>query len=221
MFTPEFTGRAAIGVDGDHGRRLARRAQAAGLDVRTFAVGAGADGDADVTVTDVALGPDSSSFTIVEGGERAPVRTALVGAFNVTNVLAAFATARLAGFGVDAILAGLAEPISVPGRMERVEAGEPFFVFVDYAHTPDALAAVLAAARPFVATGGRLLVVFGCGGDRDRAKRPVMGAVASRLSDIAYLTSDNPRPEPGSHRTGGPRESRGRRTASVVEPTGG
>ncbi len=162
-----------------------------GLDVSTFAI----DGDADVGVSDVALDARSSAFTIVDGPNRHRVHTPLVGEFNVANALAAFATARAAGFDTDAILAGLADPPVVPGRLEPVETGHPFLVFVDYAHTPDALASVLGATRAFVQPGGRLLVVFGCGGDRDRAKRPVMGAVAIEMSDVAYLTSDNSRSE--------------------------
>src|SRR5262249_4297842 len=99
----------------------------------------------------------------------------------------------------EGIASGVQRPITVPGRMERVDAGQSFPVFVDYAHTPDALAAVLEAARPLVATPGRLVVVFGCGGDRDRAKRPAMGAVAARLGDVAVVTSDNPpSQEPGA-----------------------
>ena len=191
LFTPAFTARAVVGIDDAYGRRLAERARAAGLDVSTFAV----DGDADVSVSDVALDAHSSTFTIVDGANRHRVHTPLVGKFNVANALAAFATARAAGFDVDAILAALADPPLVPGRMEPVETGQSFLVFVDYAHTPDALASVLGATRPFVQPGGRLLVVFGCGGDRDRTKRPVMGSVAVESSDVAYLTSDNPRSE--------------------------
>src|SRR5262249_60271744 len=120
---------------------------------------------------------------------------ALLGRFSVVNALAAAATARVAGIGSEAIASGLQRPITVPGRMERIDAGQSFPVFVDYAHTPDALAAVLEAARPLVATPGRLVVVFGCGGDRGRAKRPAMGAVAARLGDVAVVTSDQPRSE--------------------------
>jgi UDP-N-acetylmuramoyl-L-alanyl-D-glutamate--2,6-diaminopimelate ligase len=159
--------------------------------VSTFAL----DGDADIRVSDVALDAHSSAFTIADGPHRHRVHTPLVGNFNVANALAAYATARAAGFDVDAILAALADPPLVPGRLEPVETGQPFLVFVDYAHTPDALASVLGATRPFVQPGGRLLVVFGCGGDRDRAKRPIMGSVAVESSDVAYLTSDNPRSE--------------------------
>jgi len=192
LFTQPFTSRAVVGVDGEHGRQLAQRARAAGLDVSTFAV----DGEADFCVSDVTVDAGSSAFTIVEGGERHRLHTPLVGDFNVANALAAFATSRAADFEPDTILAALADPPLIPGRLEPVASGQAFRVYVDYAHTPDALASVLGATRPFVAPGARLLVVFGCGGDRDRSKRPLMGAIAAEMSDVAYLTSDNPRSEP-------------------------
>jgi UDP-N-acetylmuramoyl-L-alanyl-D-glutamate--2,6-diaminopimelate ligase len=193
LFTMVFTRRAAIDIDDAHGRLLRDRATAAGVEVTTFAVD---DPAADVTAEGVALGARETTFTLAgSDGTRVPVRTALVGPFNVANALAAAATARLAGYDLDAITRGLAAQIVVPGRMERVDAGQDFAVVVDYAHTPDALQAVLGAARTLAAAGGRVIVVFGCGGDRDRAKRPVMGAVATTLADVAFLTSDNPRSE--------------------------
>ncbi|MFM7224954.1 MAG: glutamate ligase domain-containing protein, partial [Actinomycetota bacterium] len=119
----------------------------------------------------------------------------LPGAFNVANALAAAALADLAELPGDAIRAGLAAVAAVPGRMERIDGADRGPVFVDYAHTPDALDAVLVAARRFVTGPGRVIVVFGCGGDRDRAKRPEMGAVAVRRADLVFVTSDNPRSE--------------------------
>jgi len=123
------------------------------------------------------------------------LRTGLVGSFNVVNALAAAATSVLAGFDLDTVVAGLEQPIVVPGRMERVDAGQDFTVLVDYAHTPDALGNALGAARELAADDARVIVVFGCGGDRDRAKRPVMGEIAARLADRAYVTTDNSRSE--------------------------
>jgi len=126
-------------------------------------------------------------------GPARPVRLTLPGRFNVQNALAAAATALAAGFDLDAVVAGLTAPLVVPGRLERVAAGQPFTVLVDYAHTPDALARVVAEARR-LAGAGRVLVVFGCGGDRDPGKRPAMGRAAA-AADLVVLTSDNPRSE--------------------------
>jgi UDP-N-acetylmuramoyl-L-alanyl-D-glutamate--2,6-diaminopimelate ligase len=117
------------------------------------------------------------------------------GAHNVANALAAATTAEALGIDPATVAAGLNDPAPVPGRWEPVDAGQPFTVVVDYAHTPDALERVLRAARQGLTNGGRVITVFGCGGDRDRTKRPLMGAAATRLADIAVLTSDNPRSE--------------------------
>ena len=123
-----------------------------------------------------------------------PVRLPLGGRFNVRNALAAATAAVAAGVALDSVVDGLAAAPPVPGRFEAVEAGQPFAVLVDFAHTPEALASALAAARE-VAGSHRLFVVFGCGGDRDPSKRPLMGEVAARLADVAVVTSDNPRGE--------------------------
>jgi UDP-N-acetylmuramoyl-L-alanyl-D-glutamate--2,6-diaminopimelate ligase len=116
------------------------------------------------------------------------------GTFSVANALAAATAATLLGVGPETVAAGLAG-VSVPGRFEPVHAGQRFTAIVDYAHTPDGLARVIAAARSIVAPGRQLIVVFGCGGDRDRAKRPLMGEIAADGADIAIVTSDNPRSE--------------------------
>src|SRR6185436_4690183 len=145
LFTPAFTSRAAVHVGDPHGEQLARRAAADGIVVTRFAIG---DRAADVTAENVELGPRGSAFDLVAcRGRSARVRTSLVGAFNVVNALGAATTALLAGLELDAIVAGLERPVVVPGRMERVDAGQDFTLFVDYAHTPDALDAALAAAR--------------------------------------------------------------------------
>jgi len=125
-------------------------------------------------------------------GTRLPFRSRLVGAPHVENVLAAAATAWALGVAPDAIAAGLAAAVPPPGRLERID-GPGFTVMVDYAHTPDALERSLDVLRALAP--GRLIAVFGCGGDRDRGKRPLMGAAAARLADVVVLTSDNPRTE--------------------------
>ena len=117
----------------------------------------------------------------------------LIGEHNVLNLLGAVAVGLALGLEPAAVAAALAAVDTVPGRFEQVRAGQPFLVVVDYAHTPDALERVLATARKL--TRGRLAVVFGCGGDRDRGKRPLMGAIAARLCDRLWITSDNPRSE--------------------------
>jgi UDP-N-acetylmuramoyl-L-alanyl-D-glutamate--2,6-diaminopimelate ligase len=183
-----FDGRAAaeaITVDDSAGRRLAA-ARAAAVTVSTT-------GPADWTATDVAPGPGGTTFTLTgPGGRTWPARLRLPGAFNVANAVLAVALLDAAGVPVDTALAGLADTI-VPGRMEPVDAGQPFAAVVDYAHTPDAVATALAALRS--ATAGRLITVLGCGGDRDPGKRPAMGAAAAAGSDVLVVTDDNPRSE--------------------------
>jgi UDP-N-acetylmuramoyl-L-alanyl-D-glutamate--2,6-diaminopimelate ligase len=194
LFTPERARRAVIDTDDPYGARLAEQARAAGLPVVTVSP-AGRAG-ADWRVGEVALSGEGSRFLLSgPGGAAIDAGTALPGAFNVDN--AALSVVALVEAGVDgqAAAAGVRACPGVPGRMERVTAGAPFLSVVDYAHSPDALTRLLAAARDLVQPGGRVLVVVGCGGDRDRYKRPVMGAIAARDADLAVLTSDNPRSE--------------------------
>jgi UDP-N-acetylmuramoyl-L-alanyl-D-glutamate--2,6-diaminopimelate ligase len=158
--------------------------------------------------TDLELRSDGLAFRV----DRLEVRSRLRGGFNVHNCLATLAATRQVGIGDAAAVAGIADLPGVPGRLEPVEAGQPFQVLVDYAHTPDSVENVLRAVRP-LAGGGRVIVVLGCGGDRDRGKRPLMGEAATRLADLAVITSDNPRSEdplaiigeiePGARRGGG------------------
>jgi UDP-N-acetylmuramoyl-L-alanyl-D-glutamate--2,6-diaminopimelate ligase len=147
---------------------------------------------ADLRATDVSFGLTSSTFAL----DGRTLSVPLPGRFNVLNALGAIAIARSLGVDDDTIAKALPSATRVPGRMQPVEAGQDFAVLVDYAHTPDSLQNVLRAARALVAgRGGRVLVVFGAGGDRDRGKRPMMGAVAAADADQLYVTSDNPRSE--------------------------
>ena len=188
LFTPDRVRRAAVNVDDDWGRRLLENLSVPRV---TFALANEADVKGDLLKT----GPWGSEFVvrIPDGGEM-KISTPLVGTFNVSNCLAACATALQAGIAPDAIERGLSELNAVPGRFESVDAGQPFTVVVDYAHTPDSLDNVLQGARD-LAAGNRVVCVFGCGGDRDKGKRPLMGAVAARLADYTIVTSDNPRSE--------------------------
>jgi UDP-N-acetylmuramoyl-L-alanyl-D-glutamate--2,6-diaminopimelate ligase len=182
LFTPERAALGVVGVDDPYGRRLAG---SLAIPVITYAVGS----DADLPATDVDVRPDGSSF-VVDGVH---VRTALRGDFNVANCIAALAAARAIGLDLGPAAAALATVEDVPGRMEVIDGGTGFAVVVDYAHTPDSIRVVLRGARSLAA--GRVIVVFGCGGDRDRAKRPSMGAAATSTADLAVITSDNPRTE--------------------------
>ena len=136
---------------------------------------------------------DGLRFVIAAEGLRLPIVSPLIGAHNVPNILAAAAAARALGISWDAVHAGVAACALVPGRFERVGAGAGPLVLVDFAHTPEAVENALRVARGLCR--GNLAVVLGCGGDRDRGKRPLMGAAAARLADRVYVTSDNPRSE--------------------------
>ncbi|HJP67172.1 MAG TPA: UDP-N-acetylmuramoyl-L-alanyl-D-glutamate--2,6-diaminopimelate ligase [Actinomycetota bacterium] len=182
LFTPELAATGAVNLDDPYGRSLAERAA---IPTITFGRGQAADVRADgVELSDAGIAFD------VDGVE---VRSRLRGEFNVSNALGAFAAARQVGIDSRDAARGIAALPGVPGRLEPVEGGQPFAVLVDYAHTPDSLDNVLRAARRL--TERRVIVVFGCGGDRDRGKRPQMGEVATRLADLTFVTSDNPRSE--------------------------
>ena len=178
-------GVAVINVDDPYGARLAGTVENA----VTFAV----DRDATFRALDVETGLSGSRFTVVAGDDRVEIGSPLRGRFNVYNVLGALATAHRLGVGLETIAGAIEHAGQVPGRFEPVDEGQEFAVLVDYAHTPDSLENVLAAARTL--TDGRVHVVFGCGGDRDRGKRPLMGEIATRLADHVIVTSDNPRSE--------------------------
>lgn len=189
LFTPARSRLGVVNVDDEYGRRLVKEA---GVPVVTYS----AEGhpDADWRAEDVEVGPLDSTFTAVgPEGERITARSPLPGPFNVANTLAAIVALAAAGLDPQAAADGVAAVPGVPGRLERVDAGQPYLAVVDYAHKTDAVESVLRALRKV--TRGQVHVVLGCGGDRDRTKREPMGAAAARLADTAVLTSDNPRSE--------------------------
>jgi len=153
----------------------------------------GLEGEATFKPMAVRHGLDGIRFTLSTTKGQLDIASPLVGRHNVYNLLAGIAVAIALDIDAGAIIQGIAQLPCVPGRLERVDCGQDFAVFVDYAHTPDALEQVLQLVR--AETSGRLLTVFGCGGDRDPGKRPLMGEVATRLSDYTIITSDNPRTE--------------------------
>ena len=187
----EGTGAAAPGVgvvnrDDPYGKQLA------GLAARTLTYGL--EPGADITTRKPALSFSGLEFTAETPMGKIEVRSHLVGRINVYNILAAIGAGVALDLSRDVIANGIAQLSSVPGRFERIAAGQPFLVIVDYAHTDDALRNLLATAKE-LNPDGRIITLFGCGGDRDRTKRPLMGEAAGRLSDIVVLTSDNPRSE--------------------------
>ena len=189
LFTPKFARAGVVNIDDARGRELA--AQAA-IPITTFS----AEGrrSADWRAVEVRSGADGSTFRVIgPGGVEADAAVALPGEFNVANALAAIVALVEAGAGLAVAVAGVAACPGPPGRLERVDQGQDFTVFIDYAHKPGAVEALLRVMRQV--TQGSLVIVLGCGGDRDRGKRPLMGAAAARLADVAILTSDNPRSE--------------------------
>ncbi|MFF9649986.1 UDP-N-acetylmuramoyl-L-alanyl-D-glutamate--2,6-diaminopimelate ligase [Streptomyces sp. NPDC014622] len=189
LFTPRRSRQGVVNFDDAYGRRLVAEAA---VPVVTFS----AEGhpDADWRAEDVEVGPLGSTFTVVgPKDERIAARAPLPGPFNVANALAAVVTLAVAGLDPQTAADGVAAVPGVPGRLERVDAGQDYLAVVDYAHKTDAVESVLRSLRKV--TRGRLHVVLGCGGDRDTTKRGPMGAAAARLADTAVLTSDNPRSE--------------------------
>jgi UDP-N-acetylmuramyl-tripeptide synthetase len=177
---------AVINVDDIHGRRLAERARGKLLSFAT-------ERDADFRYRVLDADMHGSKLEFTHGDSRVEIDFPLPGWFNHQNAAAAAATAVALGLSLDKAAKGLADPPAVPGRLQAVKAGQPFGIYIDYAHTPDALEKLLSSLRQFHPRN--LRIVFGCGGDRDRTKRPIMGGVASSLADIVYVTSDNPRSE--------------------------
>jgi UDP-N-acetylmuramoyl-L-alanyl-D-glutamate--2,6-diaminopimelate ligase len=188
-------GVSVINVDDEYGRRIT--ADLERDEPKALLTFSPSGGQADLTAVDVSFDANGSSFTCRTPERDIAVRTPLPGDFNVENALAALGAAKAMGLDLEQAAAALTAAERVPGRFEPIDEGQPFGVLVDYAHTPDSLENVLRAARKI--TEGRLISVFGCGGDRDRGKRPLMGRAGTELSDLPVVTSDNPRSEdPGA-----------------------
>jgi UDP-N-acetylmuramoyl-L-alanyl-D-glutamate--2,6-diaminopimelate ligase len=195
LFADHSPGVSVVNVGDAYGRRLASELDGA----RTFAV----EADADFSASELACDLSGCSFTLRTSPAQSArrVRLPMPGRFNVANALGALLVAHelLGGERLDELVAALEAGVHVPGRFEPLEEGQDFAVLVDYAHTPDSLENVLSSARELIARSqrgdGRVVCVFGAGGDRDRGKRPLMGEIAARLADVALVTSDNPRSE--------------------------
>lgn len=180
------SGRGLVNADDAWCMRLAGRPG-----IRTY----GIEQDADYRARDLRCTPTGTTFRLETPAGTFEVASPLLGRFNAYNLLSALALLAESGFELAALLPGLAALKGAPGRLERVDQGQPFGVMVDYAHTPDALEKLLAAGRALLPEGGRLHCLFGCGGDRDRTKRPIMAAAVAAGADILWHTSDNTRTE--------------------------
>ncbi len=182
---------AVLNIDDAYGAELALTAREAGSEIFSYGLGVG-----EFRADEVKMAASGMRFVLRSPTGEREIRTRLTGKVNVYNLLAACAAAYARGLSLDEIASGVGALDCVPGRFQTVDAGQPFTVVVDYAHTDDALRNLTALAREFVAgTSGRVITLFGCGGDRDKTKRPLMGRAAGEGSDLVFLTSDNPRSE--------------------------
>jgi UDP-N-acetylmuramoyl-L-alanyl-D-glutamate--2,6-diaminopimelate ligase len=184
---------AVINVDDQYGLSLAQTRKASWEQVIHYGIQNG-----EFRATNINLQQDGTTFDLVTPSGSVPIKTALIGGINIYNILAAAAATFACGCSLQQISEAIAHFKQVPGRFEKVDCGQPFTVVVDYAHTDDALCNLTAIARDFARRGlglGRVITVFGCGGDRDRTKRPLMAEAAGKGSDFVVLTSDNPRSE--------------------------
>lgn len=182
---------SVINVDDEHGLELVKFCKSRGEQTLTYGIS-----KADFRAAKIEVGMRGTQFELIGPDDQFRVASPLIGRVNVYNILAAGAAASARGCQAEAIAEGIESLASVPGRFEPVDCGQPFAVVVDYAHTDDALRNLTALAREFVKqSNGRVITIFGCGGDRDRAKRPLMGEAAGKSSDFVVLTSDNPRSE--------------------------
>lgn len=179
---------AVINMDDPKGEELSKRAVG-----RVMGYGGKGRGGVNIYPKEIALGVDGIKGIFMTPAGEVKVKSSLIGEFNLYNILAAVGAGVGLGLPVEAIEKGISDLKNVPGRLERVDAGQPFTILVDYAHTPDALERVLSTIRGL--TDKKIITVFGCGGDRDKGKRPIMGKIAAEYSDVVIVTSDNPRTE--------------------------
>jgi UDP-N-acetylmuramoyl-L-alanyl-D-glutamate--2,6-diaminopimelate ligase len=178
---------ALVNIDDAHGRRLLQEHP----EFRSYSI----EQPADYCVTDLELSPTGTRFHLHTPHGEWDIHSPLLGRFNVYNLLASLSAIAEAGFAIPDFLPGLSKITGAPGRLDRVDCGQPFGVMVDYAHTPDALEKLLVEGKRLLPPGGRLHVLFGCGGDRDRTKRPIMAAAVASGADVIWHTSDNTRTE--------------------------
>jgi UDP-N-acetylmuramoyl-L-alanyl-D-glutamate--2,6-diaminopimelate ligase len=184
---------AVLNIDDEYGRQLTKLSKKKSSMLFTYGLTSG-----DFHADSIDVTPRGTRFQMISPAGKTPMWTSMIGHVNVYNVLAASAAGYARDCSVDAIAEGIFNLASVPGRFERVDCGQPFTVVVDYAHTDDALRNLTSLARDFISRAGlkgKVITLFGCGGDRDRAKRPLMGEAAGKGSDFVVLTSDNPRSE--------------------------
>ncbi len=199
LFSARGLSHAVVNVDDDYGIELAERLKGSTLQVITYGCrpreGGGPSLDARLLGRDIRLSEAGVRFFVESDWGRSEVAASVLGAFNVSNLLAVMGALLAQGLPFDAVMGAVAGLEPVTGRLERLGGGAAPLVVIDYAHTPDALEKALAALRPTVAAGNKLVCVFGCGGDRDPGKRPMMGEVAAANADRVIVTSDNPRGE--------------------------
>lgn len=188
LFLDLLDGPAIINMDDPYGRELARMCEGR---VITYAIGQ----EADIVARDIKSGRDGLRFSVIFEGKTHEVSSSMLGRPNVWNVLAAAGACVSLGFDMGESLSAISKADAVNGRFMKVEEGQKFLCIIDFAHTADALRRLIESAREFTSEGGRVITVFGCGGNRDRSKRSVMGAAATELSDLVFITSDNPRGE--------------------------
>ena len=193
LFSARGLRHAVVNVDDEWGQRFVERLRPRGLNVITYSTRA--DAAARLVARDIRLSEAGVHFVVASDWGRTEIDAGVLGAFNVSNLLAVIGALLAQGFTFEQATTAVRGLQPVPGRLERLGGQGMPLVVVDYAHTPDALDKALAALRPAVAAGHRLVCVFGCGGDRDAGKRPLMGEVAARRADHVVVTSDNPRGE--------------------------